>query len=546
MCIFACGIKCERLNLNPVGLIIKSLHYLHPDNEELFHDLNFILNDGEKAALVGINGAGKSTLLRIVSGQLEPTSGKIIHTEQPWYVPQHLGEYDTWSVARVLGVDRKLDALHAILGGDTDPVHFTQLDEDWDIENKVRMVLQKWDLGHINENRPMGSLSGGQKTKAFLAAMELNSPKLVLLDEPSNHLDVKTRMKLYNLILQSKATMLIVSHDRALLNLMNKTLELSEKGMEVFGGNFDFYQQKKMEKVNALRARLNEQSKALKASERKAADMASHREQQEAKGRSAGLSNSLPRIIAGGLKNKAERSTARMLNAHEEKIASLLQNIEEIKAQIEEYEVLKIGIRSPELPPGKVLIDMVNVNFKYSDQFLWNNLSFQVRSGERVQVQGENGSGKTTLLKIITGELQPAEGSYNHTAFSHFYLDQDYSMIDPKLTVFEQISEYNKCGLEEDELKELLIYSQFSPADFDKRCAGLSGGERMKLTLSCLSAGNQAPDVLILDEPTNNLDIKSLEVLTLTVKNFGGTLIVISHDDYFINEIGINRRISLT
>ncbi|WP_249219587.1 ABC-F family ATP-binding cassette domain-containing protein [Chitinophaga sp. HK235] len=522
------------------------MNYVHPDNEELFYDLNFILNDGEKAALVGINGAGKSTLLRIVSGKLELTSGEIISSEIPWYVPQHLGEFDTWSVAQVLGADKKLDALHAILGGDTDVQHFTQLDDDWDIENKVKKVLEKWELGNISENRLIGSLSGGQKTKAFLSAMDMNSPNLILLDEPSNHLDIKTRMKLYTMILQSKSTMLIVSHDRTLLNLMNKTLELNEKGIEVFGGNFEFYQQKKMEKVNALRARLNEQSKALKESEKKATDMAGQRAQQESKGRSAGLSNSIPRIIAGGLKNKAERSTARMLNAHEEKIATLLHNIEETKAQIQEYEILKIDIKTPELSPGKLLIDIADVNFKYSDRFLWNNLSFQIKSGERVQIEGGNGSGKTTLLKIITRELKPFEGSYNSSAFSYFYLDQNYSMIDPKLSVYEQIQEYNKRGLEEHELKELLVYSQFKPAAFDKKCSGLSGGERMKLSLSCLLVSNQEPDLLILDEPTNNLDIRSLEVLTLAVKNFGGTLLVISHDDYFINEIGIDYRISLT
>ncbi|RBL92005.1 ABC-F family ATP-binding cassette domain-containing protein [Chitinophaga flava] len=527
-----------------MGLIIRSLNYVHPDNEELFHDLNFILNDGEKAALVGINGAGKSTLLRIVSGKIELTSGEIIHSETPWYVPQHLGEFDTWSVAQALGADKKLDALHAILGGDTDERHFTQLDDDWDIENKVKMVLEKWELGNISENRLLGSLSGGQKTKVFLSAMDMNSPDLILLDEPSNHLDIKTRMKLYTMILQSKSTMLIVSHDRTLLNLMNKTLELSEKGIEVFGGNFDFYQQKKMEKVNALRARLNEQSKALKESGKKATDMADQRAQLESKGRSAGLS--IPRIIAGGLKNKAERSTARMLNAHEEKIATLLHNIEEIKAQIEEYEILKIDIKAPEPNPGALLIDIAGINFKYSDKFLWNNLSFQIKSGERVQIEGGNGSGKTTLLKIITRELKPFEGSYNSAEFSYFYLDQNYSMIDPKLSVYEQIQEHNKRGLDEHELRELLVYSQFNPEAFDKKCSGLSGGERMKLSLSCLLVSNQAPDLLILDEPTNNLDIKSLEVLTLAVKNFSGTLLVISHDDYFINEIGIDYRISLT
>lgn len=529
-----------------MGLIVRSLNYVHPDNAELFHDLNFILNDGEKAALVGINGAGKSTLLRIVSGKLELTSGEIIHSEIPWYVPQHLGEFDSWSVARVLEADKKLDALHAILGGDTDPQHFTALDDDWDIENKVRRTLEKWELGDIDENRLMGSLSGGQKTKVFLSAMDMNSPNLILLDEPSNHLDIKTRMKLYSMILQSKSTMLIVSHDRTLLNLMNKTLELGEKGMEVFGGNFDFFQQKKMEKVSALRARLNEQSKALKAYEKKATDMAGQRAQQELKGRSAGLSNSIPRIIAGGLKNKAERSTARMLQAHEEKIATLLQSIEETQAKIQEYETLRIDISTPEIMPGKLLIDMADVNFKYSNSYLWNHLSFQIKSGERVQIEGGNGSGKTTLLKIITRELAPLEGRYHSADFSYFYLDQNYSMIDPKLTVFEQIQEYNRRGLDEDGLTEVLVCSQFKPATFDKKCAGLSGGERMKLSLSCLMVSHQAPEVLILDEPTNNLDIQSLEVLTLAVKNFQGTLLVISHDDYFIREIGIDYSISLT
>lgn len=527
-----------------MSLIIKSLNYVHPDNEELFHDLNFVLNDGEKAALVGINGAGKSTLLRIVAQKLELTSGRISFSETPWYVPQHLGEFDTWSVAQALEADKKLNALHAILGGDTATHHFTNLDDDWDIESKVKMALQKWDLGDIHENRLLGSLSGGQKTKVFLAAMDMNSPDLILLDEPSNHLDMKTRAKLYAMILQSKSTMLIVSHDRTLLNLMDRTLELNEKGIEVFGGNFDFYQQKKMEKVNALRARLNEQSKALKESERKAVDMAGQRVQQQS--RSAGMSGSIPRIIAGGLKNKAERSTARILNAHEEKIAALLHNIDQIKAQIQEYEMLKIDIRAPVQDRGKLLIDMTDINFKYSDKFLWTNLSFQIKSGDRVQIKGENGSGKTTLLKIIMRELKPLEGSYSSAAFSYYYLDQNYSMIDPQLSVYEQIQTYNKRGLDDQELAALLVYSQFKPTAFDKKCAGLSGGERMKLSLSCLLVGNQAPDLLILDEPTNNLDIRSLEVLTLAVKNFGGTLLVISHDDYFIREVGVDYSISLT
>lgn len=528
-----------------MSLIVKGLNYVHPDNEDLFHDLGMILNDGEKAALVGINGAGKSTLLRLLSGLLPPSAGEITTSDTPWYVPQHLGEFDTWTVARALGADAKLAALQAILAGDTDIAHFNILNEDWDIENKVNIVLHKWGLGHIPPHRQLGTLSGGQKTKTFLAAMELNSPGLILLDEPSNHLDSRTRTKLYDLVLQSRSTMLIVSHDRTLLNLMNKTLELHEKGITTFGGNFDFYQQKKMEKVAALRAQLNGQSKALKESEKKAKEMAGHRAQQEAKGRSVGLSNSIPRIIAGGLKNKAERSTARMMNAHEEKLNSLLQNIEEIKAQIQEYETLHIHIHSPETDPEKLVIALSGINYSYGDTDLWTPLSLQIKAGQRVQIQGENGSGKTTLLRIITRQLQPRTGSYHSPAFSYCYLDQDYALLDPTRTVYEQLQAYNTRQLDEPELQALLVHAQFPPDTFDKKCAALSGGERMKLSLTCLVATNQAPDVLILDEPTNNLDIPSLEVLTLAVKNFRGTLLVISHDDHFINEIGIDYKLTI-
>ncbi|WP_111600406.1 ABC-F family ATP-binding cassette domain-containing protein [Chitinophaga skermanii] len=529
-----------------MGLIVKSLHYNHPDNVPLFSDLNFILNDGEKAALVGINGAGKSSLLKLLAGKLPSAPGDITTTETPWYVPQHLGEYDTWTVAMALGVDKKLLALQAILGGDTGLHHFTVLDEDWDIENTVRKVLEKWGVGSISENRLLGSLSGGQKTRVFLAAMELNSQRLILLDEPSNHLDAHTRRQLYTLIQQSKSTMLIVSHDRTLLNLMHKIVELSDKGIETFGGNFDFYQQKKLEKVSALRARLNEQSKALKLYERKANDMAGHRAQQESAGRAVGMSNSIPRIIAGGLKNKAERSTARMMNAHEEKIEHLLIEIEKTKAQISVYETLKIHIPSPTPQPGKVLVDFIDVNFSYHEHPLWNKLSFQVKYGDRVQILGENGIGKTTLLQLITHQLQPTTGTNNSPAFSYYYLDQAYAIIDPTLTVFEQIQAHNGKRLDEEELQQLLVDAQFSPNFFDRKCAGLSGGEKMKLSLSCLLASGHAPDILILDEPTNNLDIQSLAVLTLAVKNFEGTLLVISHDDYFIDEIGIQQTIHLS
>jgi ATPase subunit of ABC transporter with duplicated ATPase domains len=529
-----------------MSLTIKSLSYIHPDNEALFSELNLTINKGEKAALVGINGVGKSTLLQMIADKISPTSGEISFTEKPWYVPQHLGEYDELTIATALRVNKKLAALQAILGGSADPEYFSDLDDDWEIEKKVESALQKWGLENFSLEEQLGNLSGGQKTKVFLAALDLHNPELILLDEPSNHLDSKTRKKLYTFILQSKATILVVSHDNSLLNLMNKTLELSKKGIAVFGGNFEFYQQQKEEKVNALQAQLSEQAKTLKQTEKKARDVAYKRQLQESRGRSAGQGNSMPRIIAGGLKSKSERSTAKVIDAHNDKISGLAETIRETKSQILQYQVLKINIAASDLHPGKILAEAENINFAYRSKPLWKNLSFQIRSGERVHIQGENGAGKTTLLKIITRKLKPLQGNFSSADFSYLYLDQDYTLIDPELTIYDQVQYFNTWGLQEHEIKALLVYSQFDAASFDRKCAGLSGGEKMKLSLCCLSVSNHAPDLLILDEPTNNLDVQSLEILTSAIRDFEGTLLVISHDAYFIAEIGINKSIVLS
>ncbi|GAB4027417.1 ABC-F family ATP-binding cassette domain-containing protein [Spirosoma koreense] len=528
-----------------MSLTIRSLIYKHPDKELLFEDLNLTLNAGEKAALVGNNGTGKSTLLQLIAGKLLPSAGQLIATETPWYIPQHLGQYDSLTVAQALGVDRKLRSIQAILSGETDPQFFTDLADDWEIEEAVVTALASWDLTHVTADQRLGELSGGQKTKVFLAGMVLHKPGIILLDEPSNHLDAHSREQLYRFVRLSTATLLVVSHDRTLLNLLPTTLELSESGLTVFGGNFDFYREQKEGQVGALQAQLDEQAKTLKQSQQKARDMVQQRQKKEATGRAAGQSQSLPRIIAGGRKNKAEQSTANLLNAHNEKVAGIAENIRQIRSQIQSYQVLKIDIGASSLHRGKVLIDARQLSFGYGDTPLWKSLTFQIRSGDRIQIEGDNGAGKTTLLRLLTGSLEPLRGTIQRTSFTYLYLDQDYTMIDPNRTVYEQVEHYNSRHLPEHEVKSLLIYSQFGQDMFERPCRGLSGGEKMKLALCCLAVSNHTPDMLILDEPTNNLDGQSLDVFTASVKNFNGTLLVISHDAYFIQEVGIASRIHI-
>jgi len=524
-----------------MSIIINSINYSHTDRTLLFHGITFSINKGDKAALVGNNGVGKSTLLQIVAGVIAPTTGHVISPARPWYVPQHLGQYDEMTIAEALGVNLKLAALKAITAGSVDIQDFNDLNDDWEIEDKLHSALAEWYLEHLSPSQRLHELSGGEKTKVFLAGITLHDPEIILLDEPSNHLDTVSRDQLSRLISDSRATILVISHDRALLKLLPVTLELSAAGVEIYGGNFDFYRAQKDLKLNALESDLHEQTKTMKQSQAKAREVTEKRQRMESRGKAEGRSGSLPRIIAGGLKSQAQGSTAKALNAQNEKLDHINDNLRQIRSQIQQYQVLKIDITSSGMHKGKVLVDAREISYGFDKHPLWDALTFQLRSGDRMHIKGANGAGKTTLLKIITGVLQPTDGRLERANFNYLYLDQDYTMLDSEKSVFEQVQHFNSRQLQEHELRSLLIYAQFDNNTWNKKSGVLSGGEKMKLALCCLSVSDHAPDMLILDEPTNNLDIKSLEVLTAAVKDFEGTLLVISHDEYFVKEIAVDK-----
>lgn len=529
-----------------MSIIVNALTYTHPDRELLFDGLTVIINAGDKAALVGNNGVGKSTLLKLIAGTLPPTAGTISLTGPYWYIPQHTGQFDGLTVAGLLGVEPALQALQAILTGDAAEYHFATLNDDWDIEERIDAALAYWHLQHLAPDQPVSTLSGGEKTKLLLAGVFIHTPSILLMDEPSNHLDAGSRQLLYTMIQQFKGTVLVVSHDRVLLNQLNQILELSPSGIEVFGGNYAFYREQKEAKLNALHNQLDEQEKQLRQAKQKAQDLAEQRQRQEIRGKAQGQTQGLPRIVAGHLKRHAEQSTARLKEVHGDKLQDLADSRRQLKAQIQASQVLKTGFGPSELHRGKLLIDAQAVQFRFGQRELWPEpLTFQVRSGDRIRIEGNNGSGKTTLLKLMTGQLTPVSGQLTLAPVSYAYLDQEYSLIQNGLTVIEQVQQFNTRLLPEHDLKMLLHYHQFTRDEWDRPCADLSGGEKMKLALCCLIIDRHTPGLLILDEPTNNLDRQSQDVLIHAVKGFTGTLLVISHDQHFIEEIAVDSTLSL-
>lgn len=541
---------------------IQQISYIHPDKEVLFSDLNFAISKGQKLGLVGNNGCGKSTLLQIIAGQRSPSSGVIVRPDDLYYIPQHFGQYDSLTIAQALQTDHKQEALHAILAGDASTENFTILNDDWNIEERSMAALDSWGLGQFTLSYPMNLLSGGEKTRVFLAGMDIHNPSVILMDEPTNHLDSSGRQRLYDWVQKWRSTLLIVSHDRTILNLLPEICELEKHQLTYYGGNYEFYKEQKNIMQQALLERIEEKDKALRLARKVARETAERRDKQNVRGEKANMKKGVPRIVLNSLQSKSEKSTAKLNNAHQEKAGKLTDERNQLKSSLPSTAALKTDFNSSSLHPGKILVTAEKINFSYHqmdykeslntsgtdnpEQFLWKTpLSFQIKSGERLCVKGLNGSGKTTLLKLITGQLQTQTGTLTRADFTYVYLNQEYSIIDDRNSVLEQAYAFNSRNLPEHEIKIILNRFLFPASEWDKSCRKLSGGEKMRLAFCCLMISNNTPDMFILDEPTNNLDIQSIEIITATIKNYTGTVIAISHDDYFIKEIGIDQPILL-
>ena len=525
---------------------LQNISYTHQNKDLLFSDINLTVNNHEKTALIGNNGVGKSTLLKIIAGELQPTYGQIIVETEPYYVPQIFGQFNHLNIAQALLIEDKLNALKEILNGNTSEENFNLLNDDWTIEDRCKEALNYWQLDDLDLSQKMETLSGGQKTKVFLAGISIHQPELVLLDEPSNHLDVSGRQLLYDFIQATKGSLIVVSHDRKLLNLLDTVCELSKQGINVYGGNYDFYKEQKQIENNALNQDIQSKEKALRKAKEKERETIERQQKLDTRAQKGLGKAGLPKIVSNTLRNNAERSTAKIASVHSEKIGGISQDLQELRSAMPDIDKIKFGFGNSALHKGKILFTAKDINFAYNTQPLWkDNLNFQITSGERIALKGQNGSGKTTLIKLILGDIEPQTGTIYRADNKAVYIDQDYSLLDNKLKVYEQAQQFNGSSLQEHEIKIRLNRFLFTKDDWDKSCSALSGGERMRLLLCCLTINSKSPDIIIFDEPTNNLDIQNVEILTAAINEYQETLIVVSHDETFLEQINIERTIEL-
>lgn len=539
-----------------MNISIQQITYIHVDKEILFKSLNLSVSKGQKIALIGNNGSGKSTLLQIIAGRLSPSSGTVFCPDDLYYVPQHFGQFDGQSICEVLQADKKISALHAILHGDASIENFNILNDDWGIEERIQTALTSWGIDDKLPSQLMNKLSGGEKTRVLLAGIEIYNPSVILLDEPTNHLDATGRNRLYEFVKKTSSTLIVVSHDRTLLNLLSTTCELTPSRIISYGGNYEFHKEQKSIMQNALQQQLEEKEKEIRLAKKIARETAERKEKQNARGKKANIEKGISRMGMNTLKDKAEKSTNKLNSIHTEKSDKLITEMRNIRNSMSDMALLKTDFNASSLHHGKILVTAKDINFSYepckndtkcamqnkhsSKTMLWDTpFSFQLKSGDRISIEGPNGCGKTTLLKLITGELKPTQGNMTRTYFSYIYLNQEYSIIKNEYSILEQAESFNSRHLPEHEVKTILNRYLFPTSVWDNPCRKLSGGEKMRLAFCCLMINDNTPDLFILDEPTNNLDIQSINIITKTIKDYTGTVVVVSHDKYFVKEIGI-------
>lgn len=521
-------------------LNIQSVTYIHPNRDLLFSDINFVINKHDKVALIGNNGTGKSTLLKLLAGKLHPTSGTIKADANTYYVPQLFGQFNNYTIAQAIQVEPKLNALKEILDGNVTDENMAILDNDWAIEERCLEAFSTWKLENLDLSQKLDTLSGGQKTKVFLAGIIIHRPQIVLLDEPSNHLDTVSREILYDYIQSTNNTLVVVSHDRTLLNLLGKIYELSQQGITVYGGNYDFYTEQKLIEQDTLNNDVRSAEKELRKAKKVEKEALERQQKLDARGKKKQEKAGIATIMMNTLRNKAEQSTSHMKNVHAAKVGGITQELSKLRATLPHIDKMKVNLQNSSLHTGKLLVGANDINFAYNGQMLWHNsLSFKISSGQRIVFSGTNGSGKTTLMKIILGQMQPTTGNIYRADNKSIYIDQDYSLINNNLSVYEQAQQFNSGALQEHDIKTRLNRFLFTKQHWDKPCKTLSGGEKMRLMLCALTISNQSPDIIVLDEPTNNLDIQNIEILTNAINEYKGTLLAISHDDYFLKQIAI-------
>ncbi len=491
--------------------------------QTLFKNVSFVINDSDKIALMGKNGAGKSTLMKIIAGLQKPTKGNVQRPKEAIiaYLPQHLLLDDNCTVSEeaskafrtVFQMRDEMEKLNKQLETRTDYESKEYMDiinrvtdlgeiyyalEEVNYDAEVEKTLKGLGFKQEDMHRPTSEFSGGWRMRIELAKILLQKPDLILLDEPTNHIDIESVIWLEDFLVNKAKAVLVISHDKAFIdNITNRTIEITMGRIYDYKANYSHY----------LELRKDRRAHQLKA----------YKEQQK--------------MIADN-KRFIERFKGTYSKTNQvSSVERMLEKLEII--EVDEVDTSSIKLRFPPCKrSGDYPVTAKGLSKRYGDKVVFRDADLSIERGEKVSFVGRNGEGKSTMIKALLGEIEvEGECKLGHNVEVGYFAQNQASLLDPDMTIFETVEEVAK-GDVRTQLKNILGRFMFSGDDIDKKVSVLSGGERTRLAMVKLLL--EPVNLLILDEPTNHLDLKSKDVLKEALLDFDGTLILVSHDRAFL------------
>lgn len=500
-----------------------------------------------KYGIVGDNGTGKTTLLKLLMGDLLPEKGSIQHQATMLYLPQSHGDIENNStVADVLGASAVLSALSRIQAGLYNDHDFETVNNQWDIESRIQSIFSQLRCEYISIDSPFYQLSGGEKTKILFAKTRIFEADFIVMDEPTNNLDKAARAVLYDFIDKNQQGLLIVSHDRTLLNKMDSIIEITSKGINHFGGNYDFYRKQKKIELLAIENQLDCAKQKMNAVKNNIQETHEKQERLSGRGRKAFLQGKVDKITARSKAGRSQKTNKRNTMLADKMTTDTLKMISDIQEQIEIKTEITASLEGTNIHTQKEILMIDSLSFKYSNgpDLIIQNFNLKIIGSERIAISGKNGAGKSTLIKLIRNELIPTQGKIKIGVDHIAYLDQSVSFLNHELPLIENFLLLNSDAKTFDAYT-LLARFQFRNKYAEKKVCELSGGEKMRAGLAINLSSKTPPQLIILDEPTNHLDLRSIEAIESILSEYQGAILAVSHDEAFLSNIGITRTIEM-